>query len=59
LAARAGYRYALNTDQGGMLIEENPWSVFRVNVFPEDGALAIAKKASSWYRKRYFRRRNR
>lgn len=58
-AREAGYAYALNTDRGAIHIEEDPWSVFRVNVFPEDGPTAIAKKTSWWYRWRYWRKRGR
>lgn len=53
LARRAGYEYAINTDRGAIHPEEDPHSVFRVNVFPEDSAATIIKKASWWYRWRY------
>lgn len=59
LAREAGYAYAINTDRGGLHVEEDPWSVFRANVFPEDGVFAIWKKSSPRYRLRYFRRRGR
>ena len=53
LARRADYHFALNTDTGGMHIADDPQSLFRVNVFPEDSWLQLLKKTSSWYR-RYF-----
>lgn len=59
LAFFAGYDYAVNTDRGAVLLEEDPWSVFRINVFPEDGFFTILKKISSSYRWRYLRKRQR
>lgn len=59
LAREAGYPYAVNTDQGGIHIEENPWSVFRVNIFPEDGPLSVLKKARPAYRWRFYRKHRR
>jgi peptidoglycan/xylan/chitin deacetylase (PgdA/CDA1 family) len=56
-ARRAGYAYALNTDRGGIHLEEDPHAIFRVNVFPEDGPGQILKKASWWYRWRYYWKR--
>lgn len=50
LARSAGYSFAVNTDRGGLDLSENPWSLFRVNVFPEDGPLQLRKKISPWYR---------
>lgn len=51
---RAGYEFAVNTDCGGLFVLDNPFSIFRVNIFPEDHFSQIRKKTSSWYR-RYFR----
>lgn len=59
MAAEAGYEYALNTDEGGLHIEEDPYQVFRVSVFPEDGPSQIKKKTSWWYRKYYYWKRGR
>ncbi|MBX2986369.1 MAG: polysaccharide deacetylase family protein [Bdellovibrionaceae bacterium] len=59
LARRAGYDYAVNTDRGAVLLEEDPHAVFRINVFPEDGPAAITKKTSWWYRWRYYFKRGR
>jgi peptidoglycan/xylan/chitin deacetylase (PgdA/CDA1 family) len=44
----AGFRYALATDQGVQIFTD-PYQIFRVNVFPEDGAVQIWKKSSTWY----------
>ena len=58
MAQSAGYDYAVNTDSGGLLIEEAPYQIFRVNIFPEDNAFSLWKKTSSWYRNYYFKKRN-
>jgi peptidoglycan/xylan/chitin deacetylase (PgdA/CDA1 family)/glycosyltransferase involved in cell wall biosynthesis len=57
MAERAGYNFAVNTDTGGLSFEENPYAIFRVNVFPEDGEAQLKKKTSSWYRKYYYWKR--
>jgi peptidoglycan/xylan/chitin deacetylase (PgdA/CDA1 family) len=57
LAEEAGYEYALNTDTGGRHIEENPYSIFRVNIFPEENFWSLFKKTSSWYRRYYYFKR--
>jgi len=59
LAKKAGYRFAVNTDQGGLHLADQPYSLFRVNIFPEDGSFELWKKTSSWYRKYFFRKRKR
>jgi peptidoglycan/xylan/chitin deacetylase (PgdA/CDA1 family) len=53
MAEEAGYDFAVNTDSGGLHLEENPYGIFRVNIFPEDGPAQLRKKTASWYR-RYF-----
>lgn len=53
LAEEAGYDFAVNTDSGGLHLEENPYAIFRVNIFPEDGPAQLRKKTATWYR-RYF-----
>lgn len=58
LAEACGYEYALNTDTGGMIIEENPYSIFRVNIFPDETFLSLWKKTRKWYRRYYFFKRN-
>ena len=57
IAARAGYSYAVNTDSGGLNLEENPFSIFRVNIFPDETLFSLWKKTSRWYRKYYFKKR--
>jgi peptidoglycan/xylan/chitin deacetylase (PgdA/CDA1 family) len=54
----AGYDYGLNTDTGGLTLEENPYHIFRVNMFPDETLWSLWKKTSSWYRKYYFFKRN-
>lgn len=57
LAEKAGYSFAVNTDTGGFLLQEDPYQIFRVSVFPEDTELQLRKKTSSWYRKYYYWKR--
>ncbi len=57
MAQVAGYEYAVNTDQGGLHIEENPFQIFRVNIFPNETFLSLLKKTSSWYRRYYYWKR--
>jgi peptidoglycan/xylan/chitin deacetylase (PgdA/CDA1 family) len=54
---RAGYDYGLNTDSGGLTVEEDPYSVFRVNVFPDETWASLWKKTSTWYRRYYYHKR--
>lgn len=57
LARRAGYDYAVNTDTGGLLLEEDPYAIFRVNIFPNENSWSLFKKTSRWYRRYYFFKR--
>jgi len=57
LAEAAGYEYAVNTDSGGLHLEEDPHAIFRVNIFPEENFWSLFKKTSSWYRRYYFFKR--
>lgn len=59
LAQAAGYDYAVNTDSGGKLLEEEPYSIFRVSIFPNENRWSLFKKTSGWYRKYYFFKRGR
>jgi hypothetical protein len=54
-----GYDFAVNTDSGGLHHEENPYAIFRINIFPEDGPAQLRKKTSSWYRKYFYLKRGR
>lgn len=56
-AQAAGYDYAVNTDTGGRLIEEDPYAVFRVSIFPDENKWSLYKKTATWYRKYYFFKR--
>lgn len=53
-AFQAGYEFAVSTDSGGMRLEDNPYAIFRVNVFPHDTGWAFFKKTHKYYRL-YFR----
>jgi peptidoglycan/xylan/chitin deacetylase (PgdA/CDA1 family) len=57
LAETCGYEYALNTDTGGLLLEENPYAIFRVNIFPDESFLSLWKKTRKWYRCYYYFKR--
>jgi peptidoglycan/xylan/chitin deacetylase (PgdA/CDA1 family)/glycosyltransferase involved in cell wall biosynthesis len=59
LCQKAGYKFAVNTDQGGIHTADNPFFLFRVNIFPLDGAWALLKKTSSWYRLYFYKKRKR
>lgn len=48
-----GFRFAVATDSGGRTFHEDPFQIFRANVFPHDGAWQIRKKASRFYRAYY------
>lgn len=52
-----GYDYGLNTDRGGLHLEEAPYSVFRVNIFPNESWMSLWKKTTSWYRRYYYFKR--
>lgn len=58
LAEAAGYSYAVNTDTGGILIEESPYEIFRTNIFPNETRWSLMKKTSRWYRRYYRWKRN-
>lgn len=57
LARRAGYLFAVNTDRGALRWVDDRFSVFRVNIFPEESWFSLWRKTSRWYRRRYFRKR--
>lgn len=57
LAKEAGYAFAVNTDRGPVEWSRNPWSLFRVSMFPEDNVWSLWKKTSKWYRKYYYYKR--
>ncbi len=59
LAEQAGYEFAVNTDTGGLHLEENPFAIFRINIFPEDGPTQLRKKTSWWYRRYFYFKRGR
>lgn len=51
---KAGYRYAVVIDSGGLHLEDDPLELFRAYIFPEDGPRQLRKKTTPWYR-RYFK----
>lgn len=59
LCEKAGYSFAVNTDQGGIHTADNPFYLFRVNIFPLDGTWALFKKTATWYRAYFYRKRHR
>lgn len=56
-AQRAGYEYAVNTDSGGLIAEEAPYAIFRVNIFPDETFMSLWKKTRKWYRQYYYLKR--
>ncbi len=56
-ASDAGYQFAVNTDQGGLHWTDNLFSLFRINIFPNDTGLKFWKKIQPWYRLYYFWKR--
>jgi peptidoglycan/xylan/chitin deacetylase (PgdA/CDA1 family) len=55
----AGYRFAVNTDQGGLHLADQPFSIFRVNIFPEDNTFSLWRKTRPKYRMRFLKTRKR
>lgn len=57
MVSQSGFEYGISTDTGGIFIENDPYAVFRVNMFPEESLFQLYKKTSGWYRKYYYRKR--
>lgn len=57
LCEAAGYDFGVNTDTGGLKMFDDPYQIFRVNIFPDETKFSLWKKTSSWYRASYFRKR--
>ncbi len=56
-AREASYTYAVNTTIGDLHLEDNPYNIFRVSIFPEDGPAQLLKKTHPWYRRYYYFKR--
>ena len=56
---QAGYEYAVSTDSGGSRLEDNPYAIFRANVFPTDTGFAFFKKTLPFYRRYFYWKRGR
>jgi peptidoglycan/xylan/chitin deacetylase (PgdA/CDA1 family) len=54
LAFRSGYKFILNTDQGGFHLSVPITSIFRVPIFPEDSGMKLWRKLQPWYRFYFF-----
>ncbi len=52
-AFHCGYKYIVNTDQGGFHLSQPITSIFRTPVFPQDNGFKLWRKVQPWYR-RYF-----
>lgn len=50
LVKEAGYSFAVVITEGGLHIEDKPFTIFRPYIFPQDEGFAFRKKTSSWYR---------
>lgn len=57
IAASADYKYAVNTTTGGFHHEEDPYSLFRVSIFPTDDERSLKRKTKPWYRQYYYLKR--
>ncbi len=57
ITVNAGYKFAVATDSGGMLLHDDRFAIFRVNMFPDENIYSLYKKTSSWYRAYYFKKR--
>ncbi len=57
LAGNSGFEFAVATDTGGMLIDDDRFAIFRVNMFPNESIFSLYKKTSNWYRTYYFKKR--
>ncbi|MFN8943307.1 MAG: polysaccharide deacetylase family protein [Pseudobdellovibrionaceae bacterium] len=53
LASKAGYEFAVNTDTGGLTIEDDPHSIFRISMFPKETNWTLWKKTHKIYRRYY------
>lgn len=59
LAKKCGYDFAVNTDSGAFHLIDEPHSIFRVNIFPNENYFSLWKKTSSWYRKHFYKKHGR
>jgi peptidoglycan/xylan/chitin deacetylase (PgdA/CDA1 family)/glycosyltransferase involved in cell wall biosynthesis len=57
MVKKSGFEFGISTDSGGLFIEDDPFAIFRVNMFPNENILQLYKKTSSWYRRYYHRKR--
>jgi peptidoglycan/xylan/chitin deacetylase (PgdA/CDA1 family) len=57
IAEQSGYRLGFSTDHGAMTIGDDPFYIFRVNMFPKESAFSLWKKSRLWYRRYYAWRR--
>ena len=56
ICRQAGYAFAVNTDRGPEAFFSDRFSLFRVNIFPEESAFSLWKKTLPFYHKRQFRK---
>ncbi|MCG8340487.1 MAG: polysaccharide deacetylase family protein [Cytophagales bacterium] len=57
LVKDTGFQFGIATDTGGLHLEDDPYQIFRVNIFPQDTTFQLFKKTAPWYRKYYFKKR--
>ena len=53
-AFHCGYKYIVNTDQGGFHLSQPLTSIFRTPVFPQDNGFKLWRKVQPWYRKYFY-----
>lgn len=56
---RAGYKFAVAIDRGGLHLEDDPLDIFRAYIFPQDRGFSLWKKTRSGYRKYFYKKRGR
>ncbi len=54
-----GYVWGVSTDHGGLNIEDDPFEVFRVPIFPQDGYRQFFRKSRPSYRRYFYRKHGR
>ncbi|MCX6258976.1 MAG: polysaccharide deacetylase family protein [Bacteroidia bacterium] len=57
MVKESGFEFGISTDTGGIFIEDDPYAIFRINMFPNESCFSLYKKTSHWYRAYYRRRR--
>jgi len=57
IVSSSDIKMAVATDTGGMMLDDDRFAIFRVNMFPDESIFSLYKKTSTWYRAYYFKKR--